>query len=48
MLMVPTTQAVGTAPSFDNGGNSTVSTNGSSLTAISTLSATIDSNGFQN
>ena len=39
-------QAVGPAPSFSNGGTSTISTN-NSLTAISTLSATINSNGFQ-
>jgi hypothetical protein len=38
---------VGTAPSFDNGGTSTLSTN-NSLTSISTLSATIKTNGFQN
>jgi hypothetical protein len=47
MLLPSSGQAVGTAPSFDNGGNSTVSTS-SSLTSVSTLSATIDSNGFQN
>jgi hypothetical protein len=40
-------EAVGTAPSFDNAGSSTISTS-NSLTAISTLSATIDSNGIQN
>jgi hypothetical protein len=40
-------QAVGTAPSFDNAGSSAISTS-NSLTAISTLSATVDSNGFQN
>ncbi|HZF36207.1 MAG TPA: hypothetical protein VE914_20590 [Candidatus Angelobacter sp.] len=48
-LMLPTStgQAAGTAPSFDNAGTSTISTN-NSLTAISTLSATVNSNGFQN
>jgi hypothetical protein len=42
-----TDQAVGAAPTFDNASSSTISTN-SSLTSISTLSATINSNGFQN
>ena len=47
-LLLPSSgQAVGTAPSFDNAGSSTISTS-NSLTAISTLSATIDSNGIQN
>jgi hypothetical protein len=46
-LPASTGQAVGSAPSFDNAGTSTISTN-NSLTAISTLSATINSNGFQN
>ena len=48
-LLLPTStgQAAGTAPSFDNAGTSTISTN-NSLTAISTLSATVNSNGFQN
>jgi hypothetical protein len=39
-------QAIGGAPSFSNGGTSTISTD-NSLTAISTLSATINSNGVQ-
>jgi hypothetical protein len=39
-------QAIGAAPSFSNGGTSTISTD-NSLTAISTLSATINSNGVQ-
>jgi len=43
----PAGQSVGTAPSFDNAGSSAISTS-NSLTAISTLSATVDSNGFQN
>ncbi len=47
LLLPPTGQAVGTAPSFDSAGSTTISTS-NSLTAISTLSATIDSNGFQN
>jgi hypothetical protein len=47
LLPPPSGQAVGTAPSFDNAGSTTISTS-NSLTAISTLSATIDSNGFQN
>jgi hypothetical protein len=48
-LLLPATsdQAVGTAPSFGSGGTSTLSTN-NSLTSISTLSATIKTNGFQN
>ena len=46
-LPASTGQAVGTAPSFNNAGTSTISTN-NGLTAISTLSATINSNGFQN
>ena len=48
-LLLPATsgQAPGTAPNFDNAGTSTISTN-NSLTAISTLSATINNNGFQN
>ena len=47
-MVLPTTgdQAVGATPSF-NGGSSTISTD-NSLTAISTLSATINSNGIQN
>ena len=40
-------EAVGTAPSFDNAGSSAISTS-NRLTSISTLSATVDSNGFQN
>jgi len=40
-------QAVGATPSFDGAGVSTISTS-NSLTAISTLSATVSSNGFQN
>jgi hypothetical protein len=47
MLPTSTDQAVGAAPSFSNGGSSTISTN-NSLTSVSTLSATINSNGFQN
>ena len=39
-------QAIGAAPSFSNGGTSTISTD-NSLTAVSTLSATISSNGVQ-
>jgi hypothetical protein len=46
-LPAPAGEAVGTAPSFDNAGSSAISTS-NSLTAISTLSATVDSNGFQN
>jgi len=40
-------QAAGATPSFDNAGVSTISTS-NSLTSISTLSATVSSNGFQN
>jgi len=47
MLPPSTDQAMGGVPSFSNGGNSTISTS-NSLTAISTLSATINSNGINN
>ena len=40
-------QAIGTAPSFDSGATSTVGVS-NSLTSVSTLSATISDNGFQN
>lgn len=48
-MVLPTAgdQAVGATPSFSSGGSSTISTD-NSLTAISTLSATINSNGIQN
>jgi hypothetical protein len=46
LLPASSGQPIGTAPSFSNGGTSTISTS-NSLTAISTLSATINSNGFQ-
>jgi hypothetical protein len=47
-MLLPTSsgQPIGATPSFSNGGTSTISTS-NSLTAISTLSATINSNGFQ-
>src|SRR5262249_36839928 len=44
-MLLPTDQVVGAAPNFGNTGTSTISTN-SSLTSISTLSATVSSNGF--
>lgn len=46
MTLPPASDQIGAAPSFSNGGTSTISTD-NSLTAISTLSATINSNGVQ-
>jgi hypothetical protein len=40
-------QAIGTAPSFDSGATSTLGVS-NSLNSVSTLSATISDNGFQN
>lgn len=45
-MLPPSDQAMGGMPGFSNGGNSTISTS-NSLTAVSTLSATINSNGIQ-
>ena len=46
MLLPNGDPAVGVSPSLGNAGTSTISTN-SSLTSISTLSATVSSNGLQ-
>jgi hypothetical protein len=40
-------QAIGTTPSFDSGATSTLGVS-NSLTSVSTLSATVSDNGFQN
>ena len=47
-VMLPNSeQAIGTAPSFDSGATSTLGVS-NSLTSVSTLSATVSDNGFQN